>query len=142
MQTLKRTKQLVGIGHIKTGAVITYKIYSFVLYRFTAEGDVGTRRSRAKLPGITEQIIQYLPQQLRIAAHSQAGFNGDQYGPVRLLPLVAVQQGSSQGAQVNRLPTQSLSRHLSQRQHDVNELTHLHHPGAYARQVVLVAPFK
>jgi hypothetical protein len=62
MESLKDSKELVGISHIKSYPVIAYKHHCFLLARLAASDFDGGLRSRAgKFNGIADEIHKDLP---------------------------------------------------------------------------------
>ena len=63
MQPLKRQKQLVGIGHVKAGAVIAHEINRFALLLFDTELDAGFRDPSRIFSGVADEVFQGQPEE-------------------------------------------------------------------------------
>src|SRR6266511_2037960 len=71
MKPLERAKQLVGVGHVKTHTVVAYDVHRVALLLGHTELDPGLCLLASKLPGITQQVHQHYPKEVRIGVHDQ-----------------------------------------------------------------------
>ena len=77
MQPLKRTKQLVGIGHIKSRAVIAYRINVTPVLRHGSDLDACRVGSAREFPGIPQQIFECDPDQMFVPFNTHPGGDDD-----------------------------------------------------------------
>ena len=78
MQTLKSTKQFVGISHIETSPVVLDKIDRFrTNVCLLSNRDLSTGIFRREFPGIGNQVIQHLAEQRAIGTYQQVRRNLD-----------------------------------------------------------------
>src|SRR5687767_14149247 len=72
MQSLKRSKELIRVGHVKACPIIVYeKGLGSVRKHPCAELDLRRIALGGKLPGITKQVLHDDPQQARIPLRRQ-----------------------------------------------------------------------
>src|ERR1700761_6280424 len=67
VKTLKYTKQLVRILHIKTNPVVPHKHYHGSVLLQRAYFDLRTRARTGKFDGVGDQVYQYQPQHGAVA---------------------------------------------------------------------------
>ncbi len=84
MKALKWTEQFVDVGHVKSCAIVTHKIYRLLAGAQDANLNMRGGMALGKLPGITEEIFQRDLQQMRIALNDHRIVNGTRHDPRRL----------------------------------------------------------
>jgi len=84
MQALKNGKQFIFVGHIKAGAVVFDVEGLFVANSDFAQFNMGEWLLVCIFPGITQQVLQNNPQQVRISYCFKTGSDRGFYKPLRL----------------------------------------------------------
>jgi hypothetical protein len=85
VQALEHTEQLAGVGHIKTGSIVSHIVRRPVLAFSLPECDGRVRMLAREFPGVAEQVIQDDSQQSSIAVTNYARLNEKRYIAIRFL---------------------------------------------------------
>ena len=72
VQALKRRKEFIGIGHVKTSTVVTHIIYYFAIVLCPPHLDPRVWQPGGKLPRIVQHILQHHLQQAPVAIDKQS----------------------------------------------------------------------
>src|SRR4029434_4662098 len=100
VQTLKRGEELVGVGHIKAGAVVADKESALVVFVPGAEFDARIWRAAGELPCVGEEVFESNPEKPLVPAGADSRRNGEIDFPVGIGLLQVMRNAGDEIAKI------------------------------------------
>src|SRR5258706_1435833 len=135
VQPLEGAEELVRVRHLEAGAVVPHEEVGRVPVG-AAELDPRRAVLARELPGIPEQVLEDHAQEARVSGRPQSLRDHDLHVAAAAAHPELLGNRPSDPRQVDVLPLQLAPRHVCERQHVVDELTHPLRRGAHAAEVV------
>src|SRR5882762_3527385 len=137
VQALERAKELVGVRHVKAGAVVAHVENRAPIVAETADLYAWLVRLCRELPRIPDQVLERRPQQPRIRVRTHAVPDGDVDLALWLTALQLVHHLPGQLAHVGVAPLEAAARYAREVEQVLDQLPHALRGGTDARQIAL-----
>ena len=110
MPPVKRTKQPLGVSHVKPGTVVSHEVQRYAAVLDRAEANTGIWGAGGELERVREQVLQHAPNKRKIDLGAQPVLDLDLDPAVRLGALQVGDDLARQCAQIERHAHQALAR--------------------------------